>query len=559
MQFNINQNHTYVPVFSNAIDKDAYIQSLLVVIENLQRTIDVLTTQLEISNSSNAELKEAIKNLTEELRLARKNLYGSKSEKTKYLTLDGVELTQPSLFESILNDDELLANTEQDNDEEIKQDSDKGPKAKKQRNRKKHKDYFSEDLPVVRVDHKNDGEACPNCDSTLTPIGEGVYLKSIIKIIPRQVVREDHYLHSSECKCCKKDITKDNVIIRPTATPSIIPGSVCSPSFLTEVIYNKYAMYSPIYRQWKEFNKIGLSVSDTEINSWLIKVTLSYIKPLYEYLYKLLILKSVIHSDETSNKIINRSDGKKGSSKAYLWVLQSLIRDGNIITYFHSSLSRSAEVFEKLIADFQGIVISDAYIVYNDVDGIIFASCLAHIRRKFVDASSEQAKIGVAYCNQIFALERKLVHLEPEDRAKQRQLLIKPILDNFYYWMETTVPAGKSALAKAMNYALGVKEKQYVFIYDGRIPCSNNDCENAIRGSVIGRKNWLFSSSEDGALSNSIWLSLIETAKHANINSHKYIQLLLNELPQLTHQLTDDVLAEYLPWSDKIKELCKNS
>ena len=73
----------------------------------------------------------------------------------------------------------------------------------------------------------------------------------------------------------------------------------------------------------------------------------------------------------------------------------------------------------------------------------------------------------------------------------------------------------------------------------------------------MGRKNWLFSKSLDGAMSNGIILSLIETAKRNDLDPHRYIQYLLEHLPNEREIFKKEVLEAYLPWANQVQENCK--
>ena len=92
---------------------------------------------------------------------------------------------------------------------------------------------------------------------------------------------------------------------------------------------------------------------------------------------------------------------------------------------------------------------------------------------------------------------------------------------------------------------------------DGKLVLSNNHAERAIKTLVIGRKNWLFSQSFEGAQTSAIILSLIETAKRNNLDPEKYIEYLLDKLPN-EETLTDkEKLSAYLPWTKEVQKVCK--
>ena len=73
----------------------------------------------------------------------------------------------------------------------------------------------------------------------------------------------------------------------------------------------------------------------------------------------------------------------------------------------------------------------------------------------------------------------------------------------------------------------------------------------------MGRKNWLFSQSFDGAKATAIIMSLLETAKRHDLNTEKYMTYLLEHLPSEESLANKDVLEAYLPWAESIQNNCK--
>ena len=72
----------------------------------------------------------------------------------------------------------------------------------------------------------------------------------------------------------------------------------------------------------------------------------------------------------------------------------------------------------------------------------------------------------------------------------------------------------------------------------------------------MGRKNWLFSTSQAGAHANTLFLSLIETAKMNGLDPSKYIEYLLNKIPQLPMIDNQEQLKAYLPWTEQVQTNC---
>ncbi len=152
--------------------------------------------------------------------------------------------------------------------------------------------------------------------------------------------------------------------------------------------------------------------------------------------------------------------------------------------------------------------------------------------------------------------EREIENLTPDEKVTKRQEKSAPILKKFYDWVSSTSQKyiTNKKLKEALTYAENQKENLIKFLDDGRIPMTNSKAERAIRPFAVHRKNWLFADSVEGAKANAIYYSLIESAKANNLNIYKYIKYLLDELPQLEGEQTEDAIEKYLPWSKELPE-----
>ena len=137
-----------------------------------------------------------------------------------------------------------------------------------------------------------------------------------------------------------------------------------------------------------------------------------------------------------------------------------------------------------------------------------------------------------------------------------RQEESRAVLDEFYGWTcqtaQRTLP--QSLIGKAITYAQNQKEYLCSFLRDGRIQLSNNLAEQAVKPFVIGRKNWLFANTPNGASASSLIYSVIQTAIANDLKPLFYLEYVFEQI-----QLAKDLQTEdLLPWSDKIPECCKN-
>ena len=186
--------------------------------------------------------------------------------------------------------------------------------------------------------------------------------------------------------------------------------------------------------------------------------------------------------------------------------------------------------------------------------------CWAHVRRKFFELPGKhgQAKKAVDYCDQIFSFEKTIKELPPEERQKQRQLVIKPVVEEFFDWLESFYVM-KGKLQTAVMYALNQKVELLLFLEDGTIETSNNLAEQAIRPLAIVRKNYLFSTSTKGAAANAIAYTIIEAAKENGLNPSKYLNYLFKKLPNMDCIRNPDILVGFCHGQKTFKRLVSNN
>ena len=163
---------------------------------------------------------------------------------------------------------------------------------------------------------------------------------------------------------------------------------------------------------------------------------------------------------------------------------------------------------------------------------------------------------GFLYCEKLFSYERQYKEkgLSIKQIYKRRLKDQEPVIDAFLVWLDSLKPKTGDSIIKAINYTNGCRPYMKNYLKDGACSLSNNLSENAIRPLVVGRKNWLFCDSQDGATASAIIFSLIETAKANDIEPYKYINYLLDSRPSV--DMSDDELAQFAPWSENCKKQC---
>ena len=311
-------------------------------------------------------------------------------------------------------------------------------------------------------------------------------------------------------------------------------------------MYQKYANAMPLYRQEEMWRQLGVTFSRTCMAKWVIRCAEDWLEPLWDAMHAELLKRQVLHADETVVQVLREKD-KAPQSKSYMWVYRTG-RDGKppIILYEYQP-GRSGEYPKKFLKGFHGYLHTDGYAGYNQLEGITRCGCWAHLRRKFVEAlppvtsnplgMPTPAQIGRNYCDQLFAVEKKLADLSAKERQKQRLAVEKPMLRAFWCWLDELAQQPLAGgLKKAVQYAQ--KQRPYMenYLLDGRCELSNNLAENAIRPFTVGRKNWLFCDTVRGAKASAVIYSLIETAQANDLSPKAYLHICRN-FPEYTDQM----------------------
>ena len=152
----------------------------------------------------------------------------------------------------------------------------------------------------------------------------------------------------------------------------------------------------------------------------------------------------------------------------------------------------------------------------------------------------------------IYREEGKRNDLSSYERLKQRQAVVKPLVDAFFAYLKTINVSKKDKFSDAVGYARNQEKYLRVFLTDGVVLIDNNASERAIRGFCIGKKNWQMIDTIHGAKSSAIIYSIVETAKANNLKPFDYVQHLLEEIPKHMDDKDCSFLEDLLPWSEKL-------
>jgi transposase len=290
--------------------------------------------------------------------------------------------------------------------------------------------------------------------------------------------------------------------------------------------------------------------------NWTIRVA-SLLKPMLEIFKRKIFEFPVVQADETGLQVL-KEPGRKAKNKSFFWGFRGGGPEKPTIIFSYNS-SRAGKVPKSFLSGYCGYIQTDGYNGYKFIDNEacqIRVGCLAHARRKFIDSikvAGKNAEPGVAH--KAVQIIKTLYEIEKEARENKlgyaeikqlRQNKAKPILEDFKekleLWQKALPP--KSTSGKAVKYTLNEWSALIQYLEDGRIQIDNNLMENAIRPIAVGRKNWLFSDTPEGATASATIYSIIETAKANGLEPYWYLRVLLEKLPFLKNA---EDFEQYIP------------
>ena len=320
------------------------------------------------------------------------------------------------------------------------------------------------------------------------------------------------------------------------------------PGFLANLAISKYVDHQPLYRQRKQLLRQKVNLPASTLGD-AIGSTCELLMPLYELQRGIVLQVNYLMVDETRIRV--REPQTRGKCHhGYFWVYYDPLKP---IAFFDYRETRARDGPEEMLADFSGYLQTDGYRGYDefgDRDSIIHVVCFAHARRYFTDAlpnDAARAEGMLLRIQKLYEVERKAREsgCTHEQRYQLRQAEALPVLSEIHEWLDIerhkVVP--KSAIGKAIGYMLKYWKRLNVYTTNGMLEIDNNLVENAIRPVVLGRKNYLFAGSHDGARRAALIYSLVITAQLHGHEPFEYMSNLIARLPEHPHKR----IAELLP------------
>ena len=412
---------------------------------------------------------------------------------------------------------EQLANEPGPVTEPIEMDSGDTPVREHQRRRPTGRRPLPAHLPRRRVEiDVTEADTRCACGHTKTRIGESVAEK--LEYEPASFVVIETVRAKYACPHCHDGV------VEAAAPPQAVEKGLAGEGLLAHVVVSKYVDHLPLHRLAGIFARQGVELARSTLCDWVAEVATA-LAPIGEQLRREVTAASYLQTDDTPITVL---DERGGSYKGRLWTyLEPLGRQ----VVFDATPTHERDGPETFLAAFQGALQADAYTGYDALyrtGRIVEIGCWAHARRRFVDAfmTDPQAALMVARIQQLYQVEHACADLDPDARRARRRDQSVPRLvqiDAVRQDLARTVLL-KSPLGEAVRYLTNQWAALQRFVDDGRLAIDNNRAENQLRVVAVGRKNWLFAGSFEGARRAALLYSLVQSCKLIDLPPFDYLK-----------------------------------
>lgn len=497
-------------------------------IAKIEAQLGQIATERDKYRDERDEYRKLYNLLREENEKLRVGLLGQKAEK------------KPSEIRQLTLDVLATALTAKELQEEAKQEV-KEHKRKKPTGRKP----LPEDLPLVEIDLVPD-EVKRLGEDAFKRIGEEV--SEVLERRPASMVRVRVIRGKYVLKDTKRNTPAQVHTHQPLELP--IEKGLAGPGMLADTIVRRWEDHCPLKRLESIYARDKVPLARATICNWheqLVDLT----RPLIKAMYNDALKQPYLCCDATGVLV----QAKVKCKKTHFWVLVA----PKLHVLFRHSDKHDSQAVDALLKGYKGYLVADAHSVFDHLftnGDVVECGCWCHCRRYFYKALSsdpDTARVGLAFIAALFKIERSIANSPKKKREQQRHKKSRPIVEEFFEWCdaESVSALDDTPISKAFGYASNQKQALSQFLEDGRLPMHNNVSERELRRQAVGRKNWLFIGSKDGAEANTTFVTLLASCKLHQVEPWAYLRDLLCLLPSWPVHRVLELAPAY--WKDCLK------
>lgn len=483
--------------------------------EDFAVEVESLRAALVFKDEKLRNYEQQISWLTEQLKSFKRGQFGSKSERWE---------TQEQML--LINEAELESRNP-DHQEDQESDTVEVKAHKKKRG---HRKALPENLPreVVKIE-------LPAAEQVSE---DGTQLKVIGWEVSEKLKYEPAKMSVIQYQRAKYGVDSGDYVKTAPPVASVIPKGIATPELLSAIMTGKYADGLPLYRMEDIFARSDVSLSRGTMGRWMVQ-SAKALQPILNVLSDRLFESYAMACDETVMQVL-KEDGRKAELKSWMIVRTNPVESKKVVL-FDYRISRSGSTMKDLFAGYAGKLLCDGLESYSLLESVLDRfGCNMHSRRKFEQAAKDGAKPGQSLAGLVMDIYKKIYDFEeeiadttPEQKAQSRQKSQRPLFDQIKSIVDSNknkVPS-KSKLGQAFTYFTNEYVYLTKYLKDGNMGPDNGLVERMIRKFAIGRNNWMFADTPEGADASSLLYSLVITAKVNGVNPYKALTQILTELP----------------------------
>jgi transposase len=334
-------------------------------------------------------------------------------------------------------------------------------------------------------------------------------------------------------------------IIQAPREPALCPGGRFGFGVAAEVLFSKFVLHVPLYRQQDMWAQSGWSPSRATLGQ-IVTCSAELFVPLAELFRQRVLASPVLGTDDSPITLLTPGVGA-GSRQARFWLYRGRETAPSNVFAFTDSRERAGP--DRFLEDFTGTLTGDCYSGYVNIEQVTqgrirFAACLAHARRKVFDARELQPLLSsqlLAVIGELYDIEDRARTLDAASRLALRQREGTPVMARLWAVLESPLASRvlpKSRFAEALAYLRNHWAAFQLYLQDGRLPIDNNEVEREMRRVALARKNWLFVGSEDAGDRTATILSVVSSAHRHDLDVWAYLHDALEQLARGTRDLT---------------------
>ena len=415
-------------------------------------------------------------------------------------------------------------------------------------------------LPTVEEIHDvaEVDRVCPRCGAGYDRFGEECCEQIHWEV---RIVRVVHHYptYRRTCRCAVRGI------LAAPPVPKPIPKGRFTAGFLARLVVEKFVLGRPTHRIVAALAFDGLELAEGSVAGVFTAVS-TLLAPLAAAITERGSAAGHAHVDETSWQVFEAVEGK-ANHRWWLWVFVA-----PDTTVFQIARSRSTAVAaahfgvdpaaETLTDGRRLLISSDFFTVYQclaGIDGIDPLYCWAHIRRYFIRAADAHRELAgwtaawLARIGALYAAHRGYGVAEPgsveQARAQAQMLDALAVMDTVRRTeaADPATPARARKVLTTLDHEWDGLARHWEF---PELPLDNNVAERAVRGPVVGRKNYYGSGSVASAeLAGRAW-TITATAARFGVNPLGYLIDYLQACAVAGGKAPEGAaLARFFPWA----------